>query len=71
MKNRINISLDSEFSDALDRVVLQLGTNRSEFLTRCALLVMTREQHVVPPMPRTVDAGAKQYLDSRFPRSAG
>jgi hypothetical protein len=66
MKQHISVSLDQEFLEALDRTCKRLGTERSDFLCRCSLFVMTRREDVVPPLPRTVDQGAKDYAVARF-----
>ena len=70
MKVHINVSVDQEFLTSLDRTCKRIGIDRSEFLSRCALLVMTRREDVVPPMPRAIDPQVKAYADSKFPSDA-
>jgi len=67
MKAHINVSLDSEFLEPLDKTCRKLGIERSEFLCRCALFVMTRREDVLPPMPAAIDAKAKAYAAEKFP----
>ena len=66
MKQHVSVSFDPTFLEALDRTCKRQGMERSEFLCRCALFIMTRREDVVPPMPRAVDSGAKDYAVARF-----
>lgn len=66
MKQHISVSLDQTFLEALDRTCNRLGVERSDFLCRCALFVMTRREDVVPPLPRQIDQAAKDYAVERF-----